>query len=207
MISHAHKFILITPEKTGSVSLVSALLNYIDTNKLIQGENEITTSQALSQECQCFDFSDNFQVHSKHSSIHHYYAKWVDSLGSIESYIKCGVVRNPYDRMISWWRWEEERFHEGRALKDFLMQWPQWRETDLLGRFTYNNELMVTEFIRFETLQEDFNIICDKIGIPQRDLPHKNKNKTKTKHYTEYYDEVVKDLIRYKYKQDLKMYE
>ena len=131
---------------------------------------------------------------------------------------KFTIIRNPFSKCISeyfWWI----RFHTNHiSFKDWVVK----EHSDLLNipqkrpilqkhnieqyKFIYDtdNNILVDFVGRFENLQEDFNIICDKIGIPQQELPHQNKSKHK--HYTEYYDDETRSIVAERYAKDIEYF-
>ena len=173
-----HKdFLLIKPQKTASSSITRALLPYTQLNN-----------------------SKGFFITGYHKDIKHHlkYSQYLDILGAekLENAILFGTVRNPWDRWVSWWKYGQKSKHI--TLKELLLSRP---ENHYLDFFAGAKDLFV---IRFENLQQDFDIVCDKIGIPRQQLPHINK--TKHKHYTEYYDDETREIVAQKYAQDIEYF-
>ena len=127
-----------------------------------------------------------------------------------DNYFKFSFVRNPYDRAVSsyiytrnWFNQNDpDKFDDGR-LYDFK-SWLNNLGSDHKYGLQYNF-VQDCDFIgKFENLQEDFNIVCNKIGVPYQKLPHKNKSNRK--HYREYYDDEIRSIVAKKYAKDIETF-
>tara|TARA_R100000655_G_C2960908_1_gene188861 strand:+ start:194 stop:820 length:627 start_codon:yes stop_codon:yes gene_type:complete len=195
MISIKHKFILITPPKTGSVSLTDALLDKIHYTKIEkQRENK--------RREYCFDFGDVFKPLSKHTTIQEMYELWdEEKLGKFDEYKKYISVRNPWERLLSFWKFYNP--DDVVSLGDFLVTANTFILKSQLDYMTIDGVRVINDFIRFERLQEDFNKFCEDIDIEPILLPHHNS--TEHDHYSTYYNEADKGLIEELYEDEIKL--
>ena len=123
----------------------------------------------------------------------------------VENYFKFCFVRNPFDLAVSryFYLTQTEKETRFKSFKEWCKK-KQFFPKLQFDLISIDGEIK-TDFIgRFENLQQDFDIICDKIGIPQQQLPHKNK--TKHKHYTEYYNDETRSIVAEIYAKDIETF-
>lgn len=132
-----------------------------------------------------------------------------------DTYFKFSIVRNPWARIVSEYHWAGH--HKRFGFEDFLTKYfpvsdnhatasDALRHVIPQADFLYDNEnrCLVDYLGRFETLRDDFIKICDKIGIPELELPVLNKKSYKP--YQEYYTEKSKEIVAEKYARDIKLF-
>lgn len=135
-----------------------------------------------------------------------------------DNYFKFAFIRNPWDRFVSAY-WYLKDGGDGTSPQDLRAQ-ESISKYDTFSDFVKHDNFFqichfkpllffidrAIDFIgRVETIQQDFNTICDKIGITRQQLPHKNKSNHK--HYTEYYNEQTKQIVAKKYAKDIAYFE
>ena len=76
----------------------------------------------------------------------------------------------------------------------------KWHIQDFYSHLFENGIFLLDGFIRYENLQQDFNKVCDKIGIQRRRLYHYSRSKRN--HYTKYYDNNTREMIAKMYAKD-----
>ena len=192
MINHKHKCIFIHIPRCGGTSIETALCE------------------------QDWHFIDKPTKHLIGSTAKTIYEPYWDD------YFKFSFVRNPWDRMVSLSKFtyfygvkiQNGKINFGNYFNKFYPLEIDKRSKSHLGIFKsiknaiYLNTLNVDlDFIgRFESLQEDFNTVCDKIGISCQRLPHIEKARRKHKHYTEYYDDETREIVAQKYARDIEYF-
>ena len=172
MVNHTHKCIFVHITKTGGTSIQTAL--------------------KLSGSC---------HVYATKMKDAQYSDYWND-------YFKFSFVRNPWDKMVSQYYFNHTKWVKpdtsfsqyikkmGAGIKITAYEYlhlPYLQDKD---------KTVLVDFIgRFESLQEDFNAVCDKIETPRLNLRHVNKSNHK--HYTEYYDDETREIVADKFKEDI----
>jgi hypothetical protein len=58
--------------------------------------------------------------------------------------------------------------------------------------------------LKFENLEEDYKTLCEKIDIPYVPLPRVNVSRRE--HYSRYYDEELKEMVRRKFAEEIEFF-
>ena len=117
--------------------------------------------------------------HSIHST-----AAQIRSLhpAEFEKYFKFSVVRNPWHQMRSHYfrmGWGQTDVSPSAAnFKRWLKGYNQFQGTVPQDSLFEGDTCLVDHICRYENLQEDFNVVCKKLGIAPRQLPHANLEKS-----------------------------
>jgi hypothetical protein len=184
MVSNSHRFVFARVPKTASRSLYEAVKEYLDPQSEIKH-------------------------HKLWGKVNYRVMKYPDS-----EYFSFIFVRNPFDRILSAYLWQ--RVVRPDRVPDSFKEWLLGEKKDGMRSFMSmpcrkkqmywaidpTTGMAKVDFIgRFETLQTDFDYICDRIGIPRKILLRTHK--TEHTNYRDYYDREAREFIEDKFKADL----
>lgn len=154
--------------------------------------------------------------------------------GEFAEYYKFSFVRNPWDRMLSIYKYLAEpreqnftEFLQGQFRND-LWKSKYWFVGPQYEFVCDSDGKPIVDFVgRFESLQADFNQVCRRLGMPETPVPHVNKSgqhggfvgaasrwivaklPAKPKNplaYVERYDEPSAELVRRLYQRDIELF-
>lgn len=199
IISHKYKFIFLKTRKTAGTSIEISLSRYCGVNDII------TPISPADEEIRAkFDkYSQNYKVGQK-NYYNHIPANEIKSLIGEETwnnYFKFCFDRNPWDKVISSYYYYSrkkvsfEQFLEMEGYK-FAYNFPI---------YTINNKPVVNYIGKYENLEADLRIICEKIGIPFDGwLPKAKSNRRKNRqHYSTLYNQDQKEVIQNYFKKEI----
>jgi hypothetical protein len=140
-------------------------------------------------------------------------------------YFKFAFVRNPWDRLVSWWEMIRRNAAEGRPLNGFQRyvithassfeefirncdsecrdgDGSKWIYRNQLDYLTDASGRLIVDFVgRYENLQADFDIVTQRLGLKRIALPHVNRSMHR--HYAQYYSSESESIVGQRYARDL----
>jgi hypothetical protein len=205
VISIPKQFLFIHVPKTGGNSVFQALRDYSDERIINPGPTQDGIERFGT-------VNDTYPTILKHSSLtEHQNALSPEVFGSL---YKFAILRNPWERMISWFfsphrqlpqptrsaAWQEARGWDREHFVKFLSRRPPTRHyTCLPDSPTISHDL---DFLmRFERLDEHFAEVCRRLEIPARPLP--KYNRSTRQHYSHYYDDELQALVGEMFHEDI----
>ena len=134
---------------------------------------------------------------------------WLEGISDqeLDDYFIFSVTRNPWDRIVS----VASRFKVPlpdlvHNIDHYWKDQPKIRSHSLpIYLYTHSNGKRFVDMVcRFESLQTDFNVVANRIGIDQGRLPHANRSIHK--HYSKYYGKEERDIVAELYSKDIEYF-
>jgi hypothetical protein len=133
-----------------------------------------------------------------------------------DHYFKFSFCRNPWDICVSeysFWRTTMADHHKKikkpltrksvfcmeNSFKEYIFS--DFCSSNFEKIYTIDGDFKIDFVLRKERLQEDFDKLCDSIGVKKTVLSVENT--TNHKHYTECYDKETKQIVAEKYAKDI----
>ena len=196
MISLQKRFLFVHIPKTAGNSIQSALRDY--------SEDQLVALRKEQDGIERFGLRNPKYKIKKHSTLREYREALGDE--QFRSLYKFTCMRNPWDRMISYYftptqspeNWDRKKFQriisEAVSVADYLR----------LDRDEEDPFANVDYIMRFENLAEDFRTVCGTLGISPATLPRYNRSNRE--HYSKYYDDELRELVRKRFAREIERF-
>ena len=188
IISHKHKLIFIKTKKTAGTAVQLALAKECGPDDVLtEIEDTFTPPEALNG----YEPRNNEGWASHHRWWHF---KWQLGEQLCQQYFKFTLVRNPWERIVSLYWWEVKN---GREKGEFLDWFIEKSGRSGLWNWDMFDPEWVDHVGKYETVEEDYRLVCEKLGIPIHPLPKgvKEYQDPERKHYREYYDNWARKIV------------
>lgn len=202
ILSHRHRFVFIAVPKVASHSIRFALRGHL------AEEDEEQVSLFVRKRIERPIFAAQEHGHQTAAEVR-------ESLGSElwAQYFSFAVVRNPWDRFVSYVAFMMR--HNGAFERDpqaamrRVLANPQNQslvhyrpQTDFVTDAT--GRIIVSKICRAESLQQDFDLVCEALALPHSTLEVRNTSSHGP--YVDYFDDALRDAVATRYAADIDLF-
>lgn len=205
MMSISRRFLFIHVPKTGGNSVFQALREYTEERIITPGPTQDGIERFGTA-------NDSYPTILKHAALTEYQIALPSDV--FASLYKFAILRNPWERMISWFfsphrqlpqanrlpAWQEARGWDRDHFVRFLRRRQPTRHYTCLPdapTLAHNLDFLM----RFEHLDEHFAEVCKRLEIPARPLP--KYNRSARAHYSHYYDDELQTLVGEMFREEI----
>jgi len=209
IISHKHKFIFLKTRKTAGSSTQAALSTICGDEDIITGD--IIKDGVLDESNTAGQNMDKFYTvhpHPEIAGVKQYMG------GEWDNYFKFAFVRNPFEIVVSRYHWDiggkgkQETSIEG--FREWIYGYCKPGGTydrDLQHKYICINSKKEVDFVgKYESLNEDYETICQTIGAGIPELGFCKSGYRKKVHYSSYYTSEIVRLVSQYFEEDLQLF-